>query len=481
MTEKKSGRERLSLTVQILVCLLGLASWIDINGLWTELPLMVYRLPEGWDLPSYLIIIIQIANVGPLTFGIVSRFTNRRIEIPTNYLIISIGGISCLLLAFLWHRTSVVGGSEHSTALLSLAMLLALVDCTSSVSFLSFMSIYPAGYMTAYLIGEELTGLIPSLAALIQGVGGNAECRNDSVPFVNETLNITQYELTFYYPPARFSVQGFFLILFAILLCSFIAFVMLNHLPAATKHRVPDERVSEKGDAKSKNSMSISKDRDDFAYINKGVQVDLDGETSFTDISGTAQPNGTVQDNDTDKNSTKRLSISTWAYLLIIVAWLNGLKNGVLPSVQSYSALPYGNVAYHLCITLSLLVKPFIVLVAHFVPTKKLSVIGFVALCGTATGCYIFYLALLSPTPVLCGSTWGEALVVVAWIVNAVFFTYAEVVICILCRKHGRKALIWYGISSQIGSLIGSVIIFTVLNNMDLFTSNNPCDDTCYN
>ena len=40
--------------------LFALASWIDINGLWVELPLLVEQSPEGWSLPSYLTIIIQV-------------------------------------------------------------------------------------------------------------------------------------------------------------------------------------------------------------------------------------------------------------------------------------------------------------------------------------------------------------------------------------------------------------------------------------
>jgi riboflavin transporter 2 len=47
--------------------------------------------------------------------------------------------------------------------------------------------------LNSYLIGEGLSGFVPSIAALIQGVGGNPECRNVSkvsadgnVTYVNE-------------------------------------------------------------------------------------------------------------------------------------------------------------------------------------------------------------------------------------------------------------------------------------------------------
>jgi len=47
-------------TVDVLAALFGVASWVAINGLWVELPLLVQALPEGWSLPSYLSVIIQV-------------------------------------------------------------------------------------------------------------------------------------------------------------------------------------------------------------------------------------------------------------------------------------------------------------------------------------------------------------------------------------------------------------------------------------
>lgn len=122
----------------------------------------------------------QVANVAPLAYTVVSTICPRRtIERCVIYLIITTGAISCLLLAFLWDKTSTIAGTEHSTALFVLQFFLALVDCTSSVAFLPFMSIFKPQYMTAYFIGEGFSGLIPSLVALGQGAG-SMKCVNVS-------------------------------------------------------------------------------------------------------------------------------------------------------------------------------------------------------------------------------------------------------------------------------------------------------------
>ena len=47
-------------SVSLLIILFGMGSWIAINGVWAELPLLVSKLPEKWDLPTYLVLIIQV-------------------------------------------------------------------------------------------------------------------------------------------------------------------------------------------------------------------------------------------------------------------------------------------------------------------------------------------------------------------------------------------------------------------------------------
>ena len=50
----------------LLLVILALSTWLDINGVWVELPLIVNQAPEGWALPSYLTLAIALSNVGPL-------------------------------------------------------------------------------------------------------------------------------------------------------------------------------------------------------------------------------------------------------------------------------------------------------------------------------------------------------------------------------------------------------------------------------
>ncbi|XP_077078988.1 solute carrier family 52, riboflavin transporter, member 3-A isoform X2 [Siphateles boraxobius] len=233
------------LYIHALACAFGLGSWVSINGLWVELPLIVNVLPEGWDLPSYLTVIIQLANFGPLLVTLAHKFCPGRLrENLVIYAVLSIGVVACVLLAAFWKNTTMVLGQPRSTAFFILTFFLALVDCTSSVTFLPFMMQLPAKYITTYFIGEGLSGLVPGLVALAQGVG-MSKCVN--VSHVSDNLTDPEpptFIVETQYLPPNFSTEIFFSFLAVMTAISLGAFLILNRLPRtfelSTENLVPD-------------------------------------------------------------------------------------------------------------------------------------------------------------------------------------------------------------------------------------------------
>ena len=188
-----------------LAVLFGISSWISINGLWVELPVIVDVLPESWSLASYLSIIVQIANLGPISYALFRwTFPGLRWEKYIILAMLSVGIVASGLLSALWDKTSVILGKEHSTALFVLVFFLSLVDCTSSVLFLPFMGIFRETYLNSYLVGEGMSGFLPALVALAQGVGGNPRCENVTKTEVDEFGNeVIVYKLEPVTPPPR--------------------------------------------------------------------------------------------------------------------------------------------------------------------------------------------------------------------------------------------------------------------------------------
>ncbi|OCT75153.1 hypothetical protein XELAEV_18034143mg [Xenopus laevis] len=412
----------MALVVHLLCCLLGLGSWVTINGVWVELPLIVPHAPEGWELPSYVTLLTQFANIGPLAVTLTHKLWHGRLnEAPVIYLLLVVGAVACLLLTFLWHETTWVGGSRRSTALLALIFCLALVDCTSSVTFLPYMSRFRPDYLTTYFIGEGLSGLMPALVALGQGVGV-VHCVSENGTEANRTqVNVT---LTAQYQEAHFPVWGFFLFLTGMMATSLLAFITLNRMPME-RGQIEESRGVEQSSVMG----------EQLARGNKRTES-LKGR--YTWVEG--------------------------LFIFLVLGWVNALTNAALPAVQTYSCMSYGGQIYHLAVSLAAMANLLACGIAMYLPDRSLVTMGVLTVTGTGIGGYIMGVAVLSPCCAGCCS-WG--------------FSYVKVIIGVILRDEGHRALVWCGAVVQLGSMVGALTMFPLVNVYKLFHSGDPCSNNC--
>lgn len=344
----------MSLLTHVLACLFGMGSWVAINGMWVELPLVVPEIPERWYLPSYLTVLIQMANIGPLFITLMHRFCPGTLdERPVIYFIVALGAVVTFLLAFFWRHTVTVAGSLHSVPLLILSFLLSVVDCTSSVTFLPFMMRLRPQYLTTYFVGEGLSGLVPALVALIQGVG-IVHCQNATLAgnsSADNSSTLDNGELQAVYQPARFSVQVFFIFLSAMMVVCLLAFILLNHHPAVARERKNDQYFNtDLEHEKREQGFSLhAQTPEQKPMLNNMDSVQKEPRSSF------------------GKGTYRNLEV---VFIFVVLAWVNALTNAVLPSVQSYSCLPYGNKAYHLATTMAAIANPVACFIAMFMPIR---------------------------------------------------------------------------------------------------------------
>ncbi|XP_029467937.1 solute carrier family 52, riboflavin transporter, member 3 [Rhinatrema bivittatum] len=457
----------MDLLVHFLACIFGTGSWVAINGLWVELPLIVNELPEGWYLPSYLTVIIQLANIGPLFVTLMHKFKPRRLnEVAVIYTIVIIGILACLLLAFFWRYTTVIAGVLHSTAFLIITFFLSLVDCTSSVTFLPFMMRLQPKYITSYFIGEGLSGFLPGIIALAQGVGmvtctNISQTLNTTLDGTNDTSGLYQME-TRYHPP-NFSIEIFFFLLTAMMLFCLVAFFFLTKLLKIG---------------------AISRDNLGASSVNLSSGVTCTSIQDKNESSSQRLP--------PDRNTTvckdgapildydyRSYSFSQLVLIYLLVVWVNFLTNGILPSVQTYSCMPYGNTAYHLSATLSSMANPLACIIATFLPRRSLRLLGALALAGTGFGAYNMAMAILSPCPLLQHSVWGEVLIVTSWVLFTGTLSYVKVMIAVILRHQNQSALLWCGVAVQIGSMLGALLMFPLVRVFSFFKSSD-CNTKCF-
>lgn len=355
-----------SAVVDTLAIFFGIGTWIGINSTYVQLPLLVNATPEGWSLASYIVIIIQFANIGPVLYSLVQKLYPVK-DGYIIYFLLTIGVAAGFCMAFLYSITAEIFGEQRSIAIFINVFFFALVGCTSSLLFMPYFGRFRDIYLITYLIGEGLSGFIPAILALIQGVGGNAEC-------IQVGDRIERYT-----PPARFGTQTFFIIISSLFIASLVSFFLLDQLKSVRKEYVAV--TIGHGHTYEYNVNEIKAEED------KGQQQQI-------------------------KEEGKKLSDKNYRALLVLLGVVCMFANAIFPSIMSFGTLPYGNVAYHLAVTLSSIANPVACFIAVFVTGT--SIRNIIALCIVSIpfAAYSMTTAVMSPSPPLMGNVMGEILVV---------------------------------------------------------------------
>jgi riboflavin transporter 2 len=377
-----------SWSIYLLVVLFGIGSWVAVNGVWVELPVLVQHAPEAWKLPSIFAVAIQIANIGPILHTVFNAFFPGKVrDVLVIYVILSLGIIACGLLGFLWKETGFIGGKEYSVALIGLVFFVAFVDCTSSVTFLPFMAVFKKDYMSALFVGGGLSALLPSLLALGQDIpDGGDPCANYSQSNTTWSTNSSD--------DLNFGTNVFFFGLMLMMVVSFLAFAGLNTFSFVKRERVDFNFGGE----------------DDDTIPREALAVDSSQEFELHSPNG----NGDFIDDDGSQigNCQRVNQPSRLAFLLVIQIWIHAFSNGVVPSIQTYACIPYGNHIYFLTLILSNFANPLASLLFYWLPTTKTLFIGLLSAAYTSLVAYILCVASLSSNPPLVHNSIGASIIV---------------------------------------------------------------------
>ncbi|CAF1159038.1 unnamed protein product [Adineta ricciae] len=409
----------------ILLTLIFLSAWTDINGIFTELPQIILTQPEGWRLGSHLGFVASLSNIAPLALVFCKCVCrNRPLNIiPINYIVIFIGMISCLLLVFLWSNTTYVFHQKRSVALLILTFFLALLDCTSMVSFSHYMTRFPAEFTSALFLGESLTMIIPSLLAILQGNGRLTCVSSTDFNTISNASTVAIYETS------RFSVSIYFFCIFLLLCVSGTAFVLLQ-----------------------------------CTNVTKTVRnQDATTEPMVTEVHPIPEP------------TLRKLSPKLYILLLIGALYTSSILYGIVFSISAYVLMPYGHRIFYLGTILS----PWMFALVWFLGTVKPLIAKRYLLILIIVGSIIFsfdlIIAVKSPCVPLMNTSVGSVLVLIIWLSPYIFLGYPRLVIANYVRTHSPNGMFWFGAQVQLGALIGSVISYLAVETFSLFQEQIPC------
>ncbi|CAF3003779.1 unnamed protein product [Rotaria sp. Silwood2] len=87
----------------ILLTLVFLSSWTDINGMYVELPQIILTQPSSWKLGANLALITNFGNISPLILILIKCLYRKHTlnPVPINYIVILIGMLSYFFINFL--------------------------------------------------------------------------------------------------------------------------------------------------------------------------------------------------------------------------------------------------------------------------------------------------------------------------------------------------------------------------------------------
>lgn len=390
-----------SWSTYLLVVLFGVGSWVAVNGVWVELPVLVQHAPEGWKLPSIFAVAIQIANIGPILHTVFNAFFPGKLrDVLVIYIILSLGIIACGLLGFLWQETGFIEGKEYSVALIALVFCVAFVDCTSSVTFLPFMAAFKKEYMSALFVGGGLSALLPSLLALAQDIpDGGDPCANYSTASSNASDNNSTINTSWSSNASdelNFDTNVFFFGLMLLMVVSLLAFAGLNTLSFVKRERI---------------DYNFGANDDTNNVPREALAVDSSQEFELHN-----SPNGNgdfMNDDGSQIGNCQRVNRpSQLAFLLAIQVWIHAFSNGVVPSIQPYACIPYGNHIYYLTLILSNVANPLASLLFYWLPTTKILFISLLSAIYTSLVAYILCVASLSSNPPLAHDSIGASVIV---------------------------------------------------------------------
>jgi len=407
----------------LLLTLVVLSSWTDINGIYAELPQIILTQPEGWKLGAYLALITNLGNIAPLALVLIKCLYRKRTinPVPINYIVIFIGMLSCFLLIFFWSYTTIIGNEKRSTALLILAFFLSLLDCTSSISFADYIQRFRKEFTSTMFLGESLTSILPSLLAIVQG-NGQLRCIQ-STNGTNTTEAI--------YETARFSVSIYFLCLFILLTISFISFVLLQWTSIAqnTRQIIP--------------------------------------ETS-------------LETTNTIDKSEQSLTTSSYILLSLGCTYTSSILFGMILSISTFVLMPYGHRIFYLGTILSPWMFTLVWILGMIKPLLSKRYLLILIILGSITFAFDLFVSFKSPCPPWVDTTKGSVLILIVWLSTYVLLGYPRLVIANYVRIHSPNGMFWYGVNVQLGALIGSIVAYLLVETFSLFRERIPCEQiTC--
>ena len=130
-----------------LFILFGIPTWILFNGTWAGLSQIAVKVPEGFDISSYLTISSMCGNIFPFILGnCYLQNASPQALVRVINIILIIGFIGGIFVCVFWDYSVTAFGKELSIPLFALFFVIGSVCASSNVTHFTFVSKFRYNY-----------------------------------------------------------------------------------------------------------------------------------------------------------------------------------------------------------------------------------------------------------------------------------------------------------------------------------------------
>jgi hypothetical protein len=179
----------------------------------------------------------------------------------------------------------------------------------------------------------------------------------------------------------------------------------------------------------------------------------------------------------------KQVTVKSIIFLLFLTTLNSFMLFGLLPSLTTYSLLPYGQKALHYFSLLNPLAYPVALLLSLRWATISIRMTLIGSIFGCTLGAFIIIIAAQSPCPWWADSLHGALIMVFTQILTTTILAYIRITIgnCIKSDWSNEKGMFYFGATTQIGSVIGTIPMYLLINVFNVFIHRKPCQIYCVN
>lgn len=169
----------------------------------------------------------------------------------------------------------------------------------------------------------------------------------------------------------------------------------------------------------------------------------------------------------------------------ILLLSLNGLNAfmlfGLLPPIDTYSILPYGQRTLYYSIFLGPLgyFTAFILSIRWPVISMRMTIVG--TIIGCIFTIFIITIAAQSPCPWWADTSHGAFITVFTRSSVTIIIDFTRIAIGNRIKREwsNEKGMFYFSATDEIGALLGTIPMYLLVNVFDVFIDRKPCEIYC--